>query len=385
MKPKNSTPLPITQTPPPTKKVAIVHDWLVGGGAEKVVLAMHEMFPDAPIYTSYCTPYWRKKLDGKVITGYLQKWPFSKLRKFLPILRIHWFEHLDLQEFDVVISSSGNGEAKGVKKLKTGATHICYCHSPTHFYWDKYDEYLKSPGFGLFDPLARFGLKTLVGPLRKWDLKASKRANYYIANSNHIQNMIKKYYDRDSVVIHPPVDVDRFTPLPSSQPPVPKKGFITVGRQTPYKKTDIIVKACADLHAPLKVIGYGPEHSKLVKMAGPNVSFIEKASDKDIENALASAQAFLFVAYEDFGIVPVEAMAAGTPLIAYKAGGALDYVNSKTGIFFEEQTVDSLKNALQKFDSAQYKQSDLIKQAELFGKQVFKDKLLKFLEEKCAF
>ncbi len=153
------------------KKIAIVHDWLVGGGAEKVVQAMHELFPDAPIYTSYCSDEWREKLDGKVVTGYLQKWPFSKLRKFLPVLRIWWFEHLDLTDFDIVLSSSGNGEAKGVKRLNPMATHICYCHSPTHFYWDKYDEYLKSPGFGMFNPLARLGLKVLVGPLAQMGFK----------------------------------------------------------------------------------------------------------------------------------------------------------------------------------------------------------------------
>lgn len=151
-------------------KVAIVHDWLVGGGAELVVQEMHRMFPEAPIYTSYCSDEWRQKLDGKVVTGWLQRWPFSKLRKYLPLLRIWWFTHLDLSEYDLVISSSGNGEAKGVRVPST-TTHICYCHTPTHFYWRHYDQYLRHPGFGICNPLARLGLRLLVGPLRRWDRK----------------------------------------------------------------------------------------------------------------------------------------------------------------------------------------------------------------------
>lgn len=358
------------------KKIVIVHDWLVGGGAEKVVQAMHQAFPNAPIYTSYCTDEWRKKLDNKVITGYLQKWPFSKLRKYLPVLRIWWFEHLNLREYDIVISSSGNGEAKGVKKLKLGAKHVCYCHSPTHFYWDKYDEYLKNPGFGFFNPLARLGLKILVRPLRKWDLKASKRPDYFIANSTHIQKMIKKYYYRDSEVIYPPVDIDRFKPKLNKN----RYGFITIGRQTPYKRTDIIVKACVKLNLPLTVIGNGPEHNNLQKMAKPNIKFIQKASDIEIEQALSSAQGFIFAAYEDFGIVPVEALASGTPVIAYKAGGALDYVNDKTGIFFAEQTVDSLTKAIQSFDDNKFNQKDLINQASKFSKSQFTKRITQFID-----
>jgi len=364
------------------KKIAIVHDWLVGGGAEKVVQALHELFPDAPIYTSYSTDEWRKKLDNKVITGYLQNWPFSKLRKYLPVFRIWWFEHLHLKDYDIVISSSGNGEAKGVKKLKSGAIHICYCHSPTHFYWDKYDEYLKSPGFGFFNPLARASLKILVGPLRKWDLKASNRPNYFIANSCHIQKMIKKYYSRESVVIHPPVDISRFKNLPLDKP---RNGFVTIGRQTPYKRTDIIVQACTKLNLPLTVLGGGPEHKHLQKLAGDSISFFEGyASDHDVEQALIKAAAFIFASNEDFGILPVEAMAAGTPVIAFKAGGALDYVNPKTGIFFEEQTTESLEKALINFRSESFKQSDLIDQANNFSKDTFKNKITEYKEKICV-
>src|SRR6266542_3559276 len=189
-------------------KVAIVHDWLIGGGAERVVYALHQMYPEAPIYTSYCSPQWRQRMDGKVVTGFLQHWPFSRLRKFIPFLRIWWFTRLDLSGYDLVISSSG-AEAKGIKVPK-GTVHISYCHAPTHYYWSRYDQYLKQPGFGIFDPLARLGLRLFVAPLRRWDFKAAQRPDYLIANSSHIQAEIKKYYKRDAVVIHPPVDIERF-------------------------------------------------------------------------------------------------------------------------------------------------------------------------------
>ncbi len=354
-------------------KVAIVHDWLVGGGAERVVFELHKLYPEAPIYTSYCTEEWRQKLDDKVVTGYLQHWPFSKLRKLLPVLRIAWFERLDLTDYDLVISSSGNGEAKGVRagsKFRTGQTHVCYCHSPTHFYWRHYDQYYKQPGFGAFDPVIRLAMRLLIGPLRAWDLKASKRPDYYIANSTHIQSDIKKYYRRESVVIYPPVDVDRFAGLATTT--IERHSFVTVGRQVPQKQTSIIVEACTKLNLPLTVIGKGPEHNKLRILAGPSVTFVTKATDEDVAQALASAEAFIFAALDDFGITPIEAMAAGTPVIAFKAGGALDYVQpGVTGEFFAEQTVNSLADTLQKFDAKRYNASVVSQAADAFSNEAF--------------
>lgn len=171
-------------------KVAIVHDWLVGGGAERVVFALHELYPDAPIYTSYATKEWRERLHDKVVTGFLQHQPFPALRKSIPLLRIWWFTHLDLSAYDLVISSSG-AEAKGIK-VPEGTLHITYCHAPTHYYWSRYNEYMAHPGFGIFDPLARLGLKLLVGPLRKWDYAAAQRPDYLLANSEHSKAEIKK-------------------------------------------------------------------------------------------------------------------------------------------------------------------------------------------------
>jgi glycosyltransferase involved in cell wall biosynthesis len=363
------------------KKVAIVHDWLVGGGAERVVYELHELFPDAPIYTSYCSDEWRQLLGGKVVTGYLQHWPFSKLRKFLPVLRIWWFRHLDFSGYDLVISSTGNGEALGIR-VPEATTCVCYCHTPTHYYWRHYDQYLAQPGFGIFNPLARLGLRLLVGPLRQWDLKAAQRPNYFIANSTHIQADIKKYYGRDSAVIHPPVNTDWFSKAAGTKK---RQGFITMGRLAPAKRVDIIVQACTDLNLPLKVIGDGPDYERLRKIAGPTISFFSKAngnrvSDQDMADQLAGAEAFLFASFDDSGIAPVEALAAGTPVIAYKAGGALDYViPGKTGFFFDEQTPASLAKALKAFNPKDYRASEISTFADQFSTKSFARNIRAFL------
>jgi len=355
-----------------TLRVAIVHDWLVGGGAEQVVLELHKLFPAAPIYTSYCTPEWRDKLDGKVVTGWLQHWPFSALRKFLPVLRIWWFTHLDFSGYDLVISSSGNGEAKGIRVPKH-VKHICYCHAPTHFYWRHYDQYLDNPGFGNFNFLARTGLRLLVGPLRTWDFKASQRPDVMIANSTHTQTDIRTYYRRDSIVIHPPVDTARFNAPAHHQ----RHGFITLSRLAPAKHLDIIVTACTKLELPLKVIGKGPELVNLKKSAGPTVQFLGFVPDDEIVDHLASAEAFVFAAYEDFGIAPVEAMAAGTPVIAYQAGGALDYVvEGKTGSFFKDQTTISLMAALKRFASQKFDPVIVSSEAQNFSIAHFRQAIL---------
>jgi glycosyltransferase involved in cell wall biosynthesis len=347
--------------------VAIVHDWLIGGGAERVVLELHHMFPDAPIYTSYSTDVWRARLDDKVITGFLQHRPFPALRKYIPFLRAWWFSHLDLRAYDLVISSSG-AEAKGIR-TSPDTLHINYCHTPVHYYWVRYDEYLKNPGFGRFDWLARFGLKALIGPMRKWDLRAAARPTVMVANSTQTQTMIKKYYRRDVAIVHPPVDVARFK---SQKKGTKRHGFVIAGRQTPYKRTDIAVKACSDLKLPLVVIGNGPDHVRLKKLAGESVTFLTDVSDEAIANHFQAAEAFIFPAMDDFGITPVEAMASGTPVIAYKGGGALDYVvPGKTGEFFEKQTAKSLKSALESFQASSYNVDQLEAKAASFAPAEF--------------
>lgn len=356
-------------------KVAIVHDWLVGGGAERVVLELHRMYPEAPIYTSYSTAVWRARLDDKVVTGWLQH--FGKFRKFIPFLRVWWFTHLDLSAYDLVISSSG-AEAKGIR-VKPGTVHINYCHAPTHYYWSRYDEYMKHPGFGRFDGLARFGLKLLVGPLRKWDLKAAQRPDVMIANSTHIQHEIKKYYKRDAVVVYPPIDVERFKPRQTN---ANRHGLVTAGRQTPYKRIDLAVEACSELKVPLIVVGNGPDHHKLEKLAGRSVTFLTNVRDEEMVDHFASAQGFVFPGLDDFGITPLEAMAAGTPVIAYKAGGALDYVvPGKTGEFFDKQTVKSLQTALENFKPEKYKVEDLQAKANEFSPKIFQEHMAAVIKQ----
>lgn len=348
-------------------RVAIVHDWLVGGGAERVVGELHRMYPEAPIYTSYATDVWRARLDDKVVTGWLQFWPFSQLRKFIPFLRIWWFTHLDLSDFDLVISSSG-AEAKGIR-TRPPTVHINYCHAPTHYYWSRYDEYMERPGFGSLDPLARFGLKLLVGPLRKWDLKAAQRPDVMLANSTHIQKEIKKYYSRDSIVVHPPIDVERFQRTGNPT----RHGFVITGRQTPYKRIDMAVKACTELNVPLVVIGNGPDHRRLKKMAGRSITFLTNVTDEEMVTHFESALAFIFPLLDDFGVVAVEAMAAGTPVIAFRGGGALDYViPGKTGEFFDKQTIAALKQVLENFKSDRYTVGDIEAKAREFSGEAFR-------------
>ena len=358
-------------------KVAIVCDWLTGiGGAERVVLELHKMYPKAPIYTSQYSPNkidWFK--DADVRTGWLQKLPVG-LKKFLPVFRAWYFSHLDLSGYDLVISSSG-AEAKG---LKTGPNtkHVCYCHSPTHYYWSRYEDYLANPGFGHLDWLARIGLKVLLGPMRRWDYKAAQRPDYLIANSNHIKGQITKYYGRDSVVIHPPVDVERF----SGQAQEPRRGFVTAGRQTPYKKIGLAVAACTELGLPLVVLGSGPEHRALQKIAGKSITFLRGKSDEELAHYFQTSLAFIFPGVDDFGIVAVEALAAGTPVIAYKAGGALDYVEPGiTGEFFNAQNTESLVKVLEKFKPEQFNRTDIQKGSRNFLPEVFRKRIENYISE----
>lgn len=347
-------------------KVAIVHDWLVGGGAELVVEQLHRMFPEAPIYTSYSTKEWRKRLDNRVKTGWLQY--LGGVRKFIPFLRIWWFTHLKFEGYDLVISSSG-AEAKGIK-VPAGTVHINYCHAPTHYYWSRYDEYMKHPGFGIFDWAARIGLRLLVGPLRRWDHKAAQRPDVMLANSIHIKTEIQKYYGRQSTVVHPPVQVERFQK--AALIPKKRRGFVISGRQTPYKRFDLAVVACSKLDLPLTVIGDGPDHKRLRKLAGPSVTFLGRVSNEVLEEEFASAEALIFPGLDDFGITPVEALAAGTPVIAYKAGGAFDYIiPGQTGEFFDSQTARSLATVVRAFKPERYLAAHLKAKAAEFSPQRF--------------
>lgn len=359
-------------------RVAIVHDWLYGGGAELVVEQLHTMFPEAPIYCTFATREWQQRLHGKVRTGYLGRWPFNKLHKFTGVLRILWYTRLKFDKYDIVISSSG-AEAKGIKVPKR-VLHINYCHAPTHYYWSRYDEYMKDPGLGLFDPIGRLFLWLLVKPLRKWDLKAAQRPDIIIANSTHIQKEIKKYYRRDSTVIFPPVYIERFMKHENTRRK--RHGFVISGRQTPYKRFDLAVVTCTKLGLPLTVIGDGPDNARLRRLAGKTVTFLGRVSDKIVEEEFAGAAALIFPGLDDFGITPVEAMASGTPVIAYKAGGALDYIRpGVTGQFFDRRSIASLAKVLKTFDGNHYSSAAIRGVAQRFSKQAFQKTMADFIQK----
>jgi glycosyltransferase involved in cell wall biosynthesis len=360
-------------------KVAIVCDWLTGiGGAERVVYELHKLYPDAPIYTSQYDPSaidWFSEVD--VRTGWLQRLP-KGLKKFLPLLRAYAFSRLDLSEYDLVLSSSG-AEAKGIK-TGPNTTHICYCHAPTHYYWSRHEEYLKKPGFPFgFNWLGRLGLKLLVGPLKRRDRRAARRPDFLIANSEHTKAMIKRYYRRDAKIIWPPVQVDRFKK--PSQPPL-RHGFVVAGRQTPYKCFDLAIEACDELKVPLIVIGDGPDHRRLEKMAGRSTTFLTKVNDGQIVEHFQSALGFIMPNIDDFGIVAVEAMAAGTPVIAYNKGGSLDYVvPNKTGLFFERQTARNLASSLETAMAKKWDYAAIADNAKQFSVAAFQQNMQNYIKD----
>jgi glycosyltransferase involved in cell wall biosynthesis len=360
-------------------KVAIVCDWLTGiGGAERVVYELHKLYPDAPIYTSqYDAAGIDWFADADIRTMWLQRLP-KKLKKFLPIFRAWSFSNLDLSEFDLVISSSGS-EAKGVK---TGpdTVHISYCHSPTHYYWIRKDEYLSQPGFPRgFNWIAKIGLRLLIGPLKRADRRAAKRPDYMIANSEYTRNNIKKFYRRDSTVIYPPVEIERFKVKRNNSQL--RHGFVVAGRQTPYKRFDLAIEACNELKVPLVVIGDGPDHKRLTKIAGRSTTFLTNVSDSEMPEHFQTALAFIMPNADDFGIVAVEAMAAGTPVVAYNNGGALDYVLPKSGLFFKRQTVKSLSNALELAAKKNWDYDGIGEHANQFSTDSFRRSMREFIKK----
>ncbi len=364
-------------------KVAIVHDWLTNmAGAEDVALALLEAFPGAPIYTSTYIP---EKVPAfskyDVRTTYLQKLPgpFKKLHKFFPMLRVHAFKKLDLSEFDIIISSS-SAESKQVRKTRENQIHISYCHTPIRYYWSHYDDYKKDPGFGHLNWLVRLTMPLLVPGLRKADYEAAQRVDVFVANSDEVSKRIKKYYNKPSTVVHPPVDIARFTPARERA-----DYYVALGRQVPYKRVDLAVAAATKLSVPLRVYGNGSEHDRLASMAGPTVQFFTDrfgdASDTAVTEALNSAKGFIFPAEEDFGIVSAQALAAGAPVIAYGKAGALDIVqDGESGVLFNKQTVDSLASAMKRVETLSFLPGSLQRKAKRFEKSLFIAKMRKIVE-----
>ena len=364
----------------PGPKIAIVHDWLTNmGGAEPVVLRLHALFPDAPVYTSV---YDREKMPGfhhiDVRTTSLQEWLPKSLRykhTLWPVLRAFAFRKLDLSEFDIIISSS-SAEAKAVRKTRPGQVHIAYVHTPIRYYWSHYQEFKKEFNFGPLTLLIRPFIPLFVYWMRKKDLASVKDIDVFIANSSETQSRIKKYYKKPSTVIHPPVDIDKFIPSPNNE----RSGYIIWGRHVPYKRFDLAIKAANQLGRDLTVIGTGPDTKRLQTLAGPTVRFLGRVSDKELVREVQHAKAFLFPNEEDFGITAVEALAAGTPVIAYGKGGALDIVQDReTGVLFDEQTVEGLVKAIEKFETLNFLPATLHRKSKRFAPGLFDTKIRKIV------
>lgn len=358
-------------------KVAIVHDWLTNqGGGERVVWALHQAYPEAPIYTSVFDPEALPQFKGlDVRTSFLQNWPLAKTKhQLFPTLRTMAFESFDLSDYDVVISSS-SAEAKGVI-TKPGTLHVCYCHTPTRYYWSDYAQYRRNTGFGILSPLVRLAMPLVVRRMRMWDFAAAQRVDKFIANSEYVKARIEKYYRQPAEVVNPPIDTSRFSVYEGK-----RDGFVVVSRLIPYKRVDLAVQACTQLGLKLTVIGDGSELDKLKDIAGSTVHFAGRLTDEEVAEALGRAQAFLFTAEEDFGLTPLEAMACGTPVIAYGKGGATEtVVAGKTGEFFAEQTVQSLVAVLRDFDASKYRSAEIRQHAEGFDQAVFIKKIHKFID-----
>ncbi len=329
-------------------RVALVSDYLNQyGGAERVLEALCALFPSAPIYTLfYDAPSTGFVFEGRDIrTSFLQKIPFvRKHHRYFPMLMPMAIEQFDLSSFDLVISSSAS-YAKGVI-TNPGTYHICYCHTPLRYAWGGDGQRLEHKAYPFW---MRAAIPLMLPYLRVWDRQASTRPDVIIANSHFVQEKIAKYYRRESRLVYPPVNIEKF----SIQKP--DGYFLIVGRMVPYKHFDIAVEACTRLNLPLKIIGDGPQRKILQRIAGSTVQFEGLVHEKNLPLYYANARALLFPQEEDFGITAIESMASGRPVIAYRKGGALEYIREgENGIFFNEQTVDSLAGALQRFEDVSF-------------------------------
>ena len=353
-------------------KVALVHDWLVNyGGAEDVVSAILEIYPDADIYTLV---YDKKKMKGhfeskKIIPSRLQKIPlatklYTKLLKFMPAA----FEAFDFSGYDLVICSSSSC-AKGVI-TPPSAAQVSYVHTPMRYAWDLFYDYQRRSG-----RLTRFFMKLWMPQIRLWDYVSSQRIEKIVSNSKYIARRIKKFWNRDAQVIYPPVNCEYFVPAGGSKR---QDYYIFFSRLVPYKRADIAIDACAALGKKLVVIGGGSEAKKLKERAkvNSNITFTGRISDQEVRGYLQKARALIFCAEEDFGIIPVQAQACGTPVIAFGKGGATETVaENKTGVFFAEQTAESCAAAIKAFEKLEaagsFDSKKIASHAKTFGRERF--------------
>ncbi|NCF75515.1 MAG: glycosyltransferase [Xanthomonadaceae bacterium] len=356
-------------------RIALVHDMLTQyGGAEKVLKAIADIYPKAPIFTLI---YNEKKLGHifskqRVKPSFLQKLPFakSKFQCYLPLMPSA-IENYDFKNFDLIISSA-SALTKGVI-TSPSALHICYCHTPTRYLWLESQNYID----GLkYNKLIKLIIKLYLPHLRIWDSLTASRVDKFVANSYNVKKRIKKFYNRDSFVIYPPVDVKNFF--------VSKKNkgyFLIGGRMVPYKKFDIAIRAFNKLNIPLKIFGTGPDYKLLKRKANKNIEFLGFIKEEDKPKLYSEARAFLYPQEEDFGITLIEAMASGVPVIAYKFGGAVESVNEGvSGEFFLEQTWESLAEKIVNFDDNKYNRYEIAKSVQKFSKENFKKRMKDFIE-----
>lgn len=358
-------------------ETAIVHDWFCNmGGADKCVEIFLDLMPDSPVYTSCylensLTPRLRA---ANIKASFLQKYLHQKKdnhQNFLPLMPAA-FESFDMNEYDIVLSSSSCC-AKGVI-TRPGAIHICYCHTPMRYAWEYFNEYTEN-----MKPLKRKIVSIIMNYIRIWDVTSASRVDYFLANSQNVANRIWKHYRRKATVVYPPVETEYFTPGD-----VDGDFYLCVSRLVKYKRVDLAVKACNQLKLPLVVFGQGAEYTRLKRIAGNTVRLMGKQSDEVIREYYRRCKAFLFPGEEDFGMTPLEAQACGRPVIAYGKGGALETViDGQTGVFFKEQTVDGLIEAIKRLDSINIEKSLCRRNAERFSVQAFKDRLREEIEKRC--
>ncbi len=358
-------------------KIALVHDYLVQyGGAERVLECFAEIFPHAPIYTIV---YDKKAMHGVfadkfIRASYLQKFFLArKYHRLFPFLMISAIEQFDFSKYDVVLSDSSSF-AKGVV-TRPETLHICYMHTPMRYAWDDCQKYARDFSFPRF--IKRL-VPAFVNYIRLWDRISADRIDKIISNSNFVAKRIKKYYRKESVVIHPPVSVNNFYISAKRE-----DYFLMVGRLIAYKRHDIAIHAFNKLGLPLKIIGRGPEMKHLQKMAGKNIEFLGRVSEEKLPEYYARCRAFIFPQEEDFGIVAIEAMASGRPIIAYRGGDIPEHIDENTGVFFNYQTYGDIIAAVREFEKKEmsYDPAHIRSRSLKFDKEIFKGKIKSYIEK----
>lgn len=354
-------------------KVAIAHDSITQlGGAERVVQAIHEVYPDAPVFTLIYDKKLKEHFEDWTIVSSPLQYLYDIVPKFQFMLPLIPFavKFFDFSKFDVVISSS-SVFMKGINVPKD-VLHINYCHTPARFLWDHKDEYIKEEAPTLLKPILKWYLKWMQG----WDYRGAQRVNKFLVNSSNIENKVKKFYKRESTILYPFVDIEYFHPTIEKE-----DYYLVAGRLQGYKRADLVIQLFNKLGKRLHVVGTGRAVAKLQEIAGSNIHFMGRVPDHVLRDQFSGARAYIYPQEEDFGIMPLEANATGTPVIAYGKGGALETViDGKTGVLFEEQTEESLKAAIERFEHSTFLSEDLFEQAHKFSKERFKRELREFVE-----